>query len=239
MNSLLYSTIESVAYQNRFERSECGNGDIAVFASSQHTHLVAVIDDGCALTFYSPDNIHGLLEQFPDYASDDGLCLKHPLNDLTDHLILLSYFFDAAATLPVDATAPTRGTDALSVVKTRLGQQLYRTRLLERWGNACAVTGLTETRLIRASHAKPWEEATDEERLDSANGFPLAVNLDALFDEGLISFTDDGIILISPQLSTQSMRILAVTPDMHLRQPLDARQLQYLTFHRECVFLQG
>lgn len=42
--------------------------------------------------------------------------------------------------------------------------------------------------------------------------FPLAVNLDALFDEGLISFTDDGAILISPQLSEQSMRILAVTP---------------------------
>lgn len=37
-----------------------------------------------------------------------------------------------------------------------------------------------ETRLIRASHAKPWEEASDEERLDSANGFPLAVKLDAI-----------------------------------------------------------
>ena len=66
------------------------------------------------------------------------------------------------------------------------------------WGGRCAITEVTEPRLLRASHIKPWAKCeTDAERLDVYNGLLLAAHLDAAFDAGLISFTDEGAILFS------------------------------------------
>lgn len=240
MNPLIYSTIESVAYQNYFERSEGNQAEIAVFASSRHTHQVAVADDGKALFFYSHHNARLLQDKFPEYATDVCLTICHPANDLTNHLHLLGSIFETVASLPTDSGVPdTPITEAIEQVKERLGQHIYRTRLLEKWDNACAVTGLTDPRLLRASHAKPWKDATDTERLDPANGFPLAVHLDALFDAGLISFSDDGAILLSSSLSQQSMDILGITPDLHLRFALSPQQRHYLAYHRENIFISA
>lgn len=238
MKPLLYSILTTVAYQNHFERSEDSQDGIAVFTSSRHSHQVAVIDNGTTLFFYSPSNARLLRKKFPDYATEDCLKIVHPAHDITGHLHLLGCFFEAAATLPADSvgTVPA-GTDLVALAKQRLGQQLYRTRLLEKWNNACAVTGLTDTRLLRASHAKPWAHATDAERLDPANGFPLAVHLDALFDAGLVSFSDTGAILLSPSLTPQTMTILGVTADLRLRIPLSPQQRHYLAYHREHIFI--
>ena len=153
MNPLTYSTIESVAYDHLFERSEGNREEIAVFASSRHSNEVAVADDGKALLFYAHRNAKHLKEKFADYATDVCLTVIHPANDLTNHLHLLGTIFDAAATLPADPDTPdTPITESLQQVKERLGQHIYRTRLLEKWNYACAVTGLTESKLLRASH---------------------------------------------------------------------------------------
>lgn len=238
MNPLLYSILTTVAYQNCFERSEDSPDGIAVFTSSRHSHQVAVIDDGTTLFFCSVANTRLLLAKFPAYATEDCLQIVHPAHDLTGHLHLLGCFFEAAATLPADSTAPA-GTDLVALVKQRLGQQLYRSHLLTQWDNACAVTGLTDARLLRASHAKPWADATDAERLDPDNGLPLAVHLDALFDAGLISFSDAGAILLSPSLTAQAMAILGVTTDLHLRLPLSPQQCHYLAYHRKHIFISN
>jgi len=84
------------------------------------------------------------------------------------------------------------------MVRQRVGQQAYRQAMLNYWGGACAVTGLALRQAVRASHAKPWADCeTDAERLDVFNGFLLSANLDALFDQFLISFDALGGILIS------------------------------------------
>ncbi|HET9245398.1 MAG TPA: HNH endonuclease signature motif containing protein, partial [Xanthobacteraceae bacterium] len=54
---------------------------------------------------------------------------------------------------------------------------------------------------LRASHIKPWRESSDRERLDPANGLLLTANLDALFNDGLIAFDDEGQMLVSAQLT--------------------------------------
>lgn len=240
MNPLIYSSIESVAYQNYFERSEGSQAEIAVFASSRHSHQVAVVDDGTTLFFYSHRNTRLLQDKFPEYATDVCLTICHPANDLTNHLHLLGSIFETAASMSADPeVSDTPVTEAIEQVKERLGQHIYRTRLLANWDNACAVTGLTDPRLLRASHAKPWKDATDTERLDPANGFPLAVHLDALFDAGLISFANGGIILMSPSLSQQSMDILGITPNLHLRLTLSPQQRHFLAYHRENIFISS
>lgn len=71
---------------------------------------------------------------------------------------------------------------------------------------ACAVTGLAVPELLMASHAKPWEIASNAERLDGDNGLPLIPNLDKLIDKGFISFADDGTVMISTSVRNRSHR---------------------------------
>ena len=62
---------------------------------------------------------------------------------------------EGGETLPPDGT-----TEREQVIAARVGQGVYRERLLARWDGACAVTGLAEPALLMASHARPWKGAT-------------------------------------------------------------------------------
>lgn len=84
-------------------------------------------------------------------------------------------------------------TQTEALAQQRLGQARYRAALMALWNGACALTGVDIPELLRASHAKPWSDASDRERLDPFNGLLLEVRFDQLFDQGLISFNDDGI----------------------------------------------
>ena len=91
------------------------------------------------------------------------------------------------------------------------------------------------TSILKSSHIKPWAIADARERLDASNGILLSPNLDSLFDCGLISFADNGAILISAALSVAARIALAVTPAMRLKK-LNFAVLPYLQYHREHVF---
>lgn len=135
----------------------------------------------------------------------------------------------ALATLPA---ADTQSTEVQRLVRQRVGQDRYRQAMLSYWGGACSVTGLTLHPALRASHAKPWADCTtDAERLDVFNGFLLSANLDALFDKFLISFADDGAMLVSPQLSAADRQLLGLDASLRLRW-LAPGHAPYLAFHR-------
>ena len=63
---------------------------------------------------------------------------------------------------------------------------------------ACRITGVTTEEHLRASHCKPWRDASNEERLDGENGLLLTPNIDHLFDRGFIGFEDNGDVIVSP-----------------------------------------
>lgn len=86
--------------------------------------------------------------------------------------------------------------------------------------------------MLRASHAKPWAECeTDAERLDVFNGFLLSANLDALFDRFLISFDEQGVLMVAPALTELDLLLLGITHGMKLRW-INALHRPYLTLHR-------
>ncbi len=100
-------------------------------------------------------------------------------------------------------------TEAERTVIQRIGQDIFREALLDFWAGRCAVTGLDQPELLRASHMKPWAAcASDEERLDPFNGLLLAVHWDAAFDCGLVSFDDDGSVLFSSALTSAGHTLL-------------------------------
>ncbi|WP_372084983.1 HNH endonuclease [Tistrella mobilis] len=116
--------------------------------------------------------------------------------------------------------------------KERIGQDVFRETLMLFWDGACAVTGVSHPRLLRASHIVPWSECdSDAERLNVHNGLLLAAHLDAAFDAHLISFNGDGQILLSSQLSESDAVALGVGREMRLRQ-IDPETEKRLAIHR-------
>jgi predicted restriction endonuclease len=128
-------------------------------------------------------------------------------------------------------------TEVERVVKQRIGQDIFRSTLLDYWGGACALTGIRETALLRASHIKPWASCdSDDERLNVFNGFLLEARYDALFDQGLITFTDAGEILVSNSLDSITQQTLQLRMFPRLRW-ITPEHLEFLAFHRDYVFL--
>lgn len=129
-----------------------------------------------------------------------------------------------------DLTPTTRA----AMIQARLGQGDFRKQMLELWDGKCAVTGLAVLSVIIASHAKPWAESNDEERLNPNNGLPLTANLDKLFDRHLITFDPaTGRMLISSQIKEDERVILGIPASLRKRpSPDQARFLQ----HHLCEF---
>ena len=125
-------------------------------------------------------------------------------------------------------------TERQGLVTSRVGQGYYRGQILTRWEKKCAITGLSITTVLIASHIHPWKDATDEERLDVGNGILLSPNLDALFDKHLISFEDNGKILISKLLSENQKDVLGLD-GLSLR-IIYEDMIKYLTKHRKVFY---
>ena len=129
-----------------------------------------------------------------------------------------------------------RTTEAERLVIMRVGQGVFREALMDYWGGSCAATGVSEPRLLRASHIKPWARCeTDAERLDVHNGLLLAAHLDAAFDAGLISFADDGSILLSPRFAPSDRAALGIHEGLTLKR-IGHGHLANLQWHRAHLF---
>lgn len=142
---------------------------------------------------------------------------------------------DRSHLAPSDADRAEQNTETTRLQKARVGQGQFRADLFDAW-EACPLTGISTPDLVRASHIKPWKDCSPRERLDPNNGILLAVHMDCLFDKGLISFTDDGYLLISPRLSQHERTIFALrSPPPRIK--VKPAQARYLRHHRENVYL--
>lgn len=122
-------------------------------------------------------------------------------------------------------------TQRVQLVKARVGQGLFRSLVLLKHP-VCRVTGISDKRLLRASHIKPWKDSDNFERLDGNNGIMLSPHVDALFDQGLMSFEDNGRALFRNDLSKEILEKWAIAPS-HSSSPFELKQRAYLKLHRE------
>lgn len=122
-------------------------------------------------------------------------------------------------------------TQRLQLAKARIGQGLFRKRVIVLDG-ACRVTGVTDTRVLIASHITPWREADNADRLNGNNGILLSPHVDTLFDEELISFEDDGEILVHPSLARDVLYRWSIDPAKRV-EPFRDEQRRFLARHRE------
>jgi hypothetical protein len=122
-----------------------------------------------------------------------------------------------------------------ALVEARRGQGIYRTNV-QRVERACRITKVERFEHLIASHAKPWRDSSNDERLDGENGLLLTPTVDHLFDKGFISFEDRGAVIVSPVAHHTSLRRMGIDPD---RPPnvgaFSTGQRTYLDYHRENV----
>ncbi len=187
---------------------------------------------------YRPDshspiraNGHGTMNYLSAISDDFGNALLRlaslDLNRLTD-FSTENVVLDDLRNIDEDSVAT--ATLRLQLSNARIGQGAFRKRVLA-MEPACRITGIKTASLLIASHIKPWRESTDAERLDGANGLMLAPHVDLLFDRHLISFTDDGDLIISKKLDTAVLERWHIA-NSAISSPFHPRQKVYLAAHR-------
>ena len=90
-------------------------------------------------------------------------------------------------------------TETNAEIHQRIGQNVFRSVLLEIYRGQCGVCGLNIKEVLRASHILPWAD-NRENRLNPENGLCLSATYDAAFDKYLISFDDDYRMIVSPYI---------------------------------------
>lgn len=122
-------------------------------------------------------------------------------------------------------------TERRGLVTSRVGQGAYRKRIIHRWEYKCAVTGFDKLDVLVASHIVPWADSTDNERLDVDNGILLSPTYDALFDRHLITFENNGKIILSDAIDPSAFNKIGVT-GVEMIKNLSQYNLDYLERHR-------
>lgn len=121
-------------------------------------------------------------------------------------------------------------TQRLQLAKARIGQGLFRKRVML-IDPRCRVTGVEDPRLLIASHIKPWKESSNAERIDGYNGLMLSPHIDALFDSHMISFEDNGQMLIHPSMPNDVLDRWSIPRDTRI-EAFRSRQTAFLRHHR-------
>ena len=166
--------------------------------------------------------------------NNDYSDFKAALNKYRKFIAEKSDLIDDIETIIKDEIIPK--TEKEQLISARIGQGNYRNKLINLW-KKCAVSECKMTDVLIASHIKPWRESTNKERLDPYNGLLLLPNYDKLFDKGLISFEDNGKIIISPLIKEEEYKVLGISPNDELFKVYDENK-PYLEEHRRIVFHQ-
>jgi putative restriction endonuclease len=244
--------LEKVAVDNGFDRHRPASGDWVAFASTQ-TPLEIWLTVGPAGSFIaalSQLKVQNELNEYPVATGGllpEGSCGAREAADIPALHRLVRRAFQLSKTLPNEllhtfqrqtATFPT-STEVERLTIQRVGQDIFRAGLLDYWDGRCAVTGLAIPELLRASHIKPWKDCdTDAERLDVFNGLLLTPNLDLAFDRGFVTFTEDGLLLISNALTPTDREALGISLTLRLSS-VTVGHRGYLSWHRSKVFKSG
>jgi predicted restriction endonuclease len=118
----------------------------------------------------------------------------------------------------------------MQLAKARVGQGLFRKRVMLLSGS-CRVTGVTENRVLIASHIKPWKSSTNPERISGYNGILLSPHVDALFDDHLMTFEDDGRIRVHDSLSGDVLARWSIDASKRV-EAFRTEQAVFLSHHR-------
>jgi putative restriction endonuclease len=124
------------------------------------------------------------------------------------------------------------------IAAIRIGQNEFRKKLITTL-RRCPITGVTDPRILTASHIKPWTQSNNVERLDVKNGFLFSPTFDRMFDRGIISFTNDKHLLVSETFSQDNLNRLKLEQNQIISDLPIAGREEYLEYHRNKIFIHA
>ena len=141
--------------------------------------------------------------------------------------------------MPDDFTGETRQV----LIAQRIKQHFFRRAVLSSYRGRCCMSGLSDARLLMASHIVPWSK-DKANRLNPSNGLCLSAIHDRAFDKGLITLTDDFKIVVSKELKRKIEPFV-----IEVLLPLDGRtiepperfapQPEFISWHRNQLFVDS
>lgn len=241
-NFITRQECDKLAHQNGFRRELDEEGGWRRYASTTAQGHIWIAHSGNGDWLLATDHL-GVKNEV-DHPQDDitgpGIA-RYRFGSLTELYAFLPRVYALGISLPdaplQDFISQTKNlpknTEAERLVVQRVGQNIFRDRLLDYWQGRCPLTGITDKPLLRASHIKPWSYCeSDAERLDVHNGLLLSALWDAAFDQGLVTFDNSGKPVFSSQISETGRAELRWTKPVSLT---DAHQKK-MEWHREYVF---
>ena len=87
------------------------------------------------------------------------------------------------------------------LLRHRVGHGYFRDLLLPRYEKRCCLCGQDDEHTLVAVNIKHWDDCTEQEKLNVHNGLLMCTSHAKLFDKFLLSFDEDGMLLVSPKLS--------------------------------------
>lgn len=136
------------------------------------------------------------------------------------------------------------GLEGVRLTKYRKNQSFFRQSVLSAYNGACCITGINDSRLLVASHIRPWSKCKNgEDRTKTENGLCLSALYDRAFDKGLFTVDRQFKIKLS---STLKDHLTTAAYNQHFA-PLDNRQItmpsrgkpaaEFLNYHNSYVFV--
>ncbi len=206
---------EKAASQNGFRRILGEEAGWRAFASTTAHGYIYLAAEGSQGPWFLATDHAGVIAELDWPATDmsgPGIT-RYTFNELSELYSALDRVYDLAISLP-DAplreferrvVGLPRTTEVERLVVQRIGQDIFRDRLMKYWEGRCPLTGISDPALLRASHIIPWAECkSDAERLNVHNGLLLSALWDAAFDKALVTFDDHGRPVFSPLLSDEA-----------------------------------
>lgn len=231
---------EKAAWEHGYRRVLGEQDGWAAFGSTTaqgRLWLAATSDQGP--WFLAVDN-PGVIRELPlSPAGGDGPgAARYSFPSLTGLYAILPRLYQLAVSLPdaplqafqkQTANLP-KNTEIERLVVQRIGQDIFRSSLMDYWQGRCPLTGITDPALLRASHIIPWSECvSDAQRLDVHNGLLLSALWDAAFDRSLVTFKDNGNPLFASGLSEAARQALMWSEPI----PLTDEHRKNLACHRQ------
>ena len=127
------------------------------------------------------------------------------------------------------------GLSQMAWVALRVNHHIFVRNLKKARGAACSLTGILAPRLVHAAHIVPWNIAEGKEKTSEHNGLMLCAHLHALFDGHLLSFDNEGRVLLSPKMAENVRALVAAGGRTRLTHRPSPQQITYLERHRSAA----
>ncbi len=135
------------------------------------------------------------------------------------------------------------GSEAETVVKTRVNQSFFRSAILSSYNIECCISGLPISELLVASHIVPWSKDI-QNRTNPHNGLCLNSIHDKAFDKGFITITPDLKVRVSGCLDQYSKNgavidfILKYNNQSIIKPDRFMPAKEFLDYHNNNIFIK-